>query len=126
MSKFIDTFGHGYKRRFVALDKSDNGSLFVCGIFNSYEKALGHIMMNIDEFSESYNEKEGDVFEVGKLKHGEYYDSITVKFQQTSWDKPHMEVYYIVEHKKRKKKWDRPKEKHDGTKKRKNDESGLH
>ena len=108
MSKYYDILGRGYKRTYVVVVDIDG--LIVSGIFNSYEKALGHVMVCINEFSKSY-ESEGDLFEIGKLEECENGDSITVRFQYHTWNKPCEETYQILFYDERKRKWDKPKEK---------------
>ena len=99
--------GQAYYRQYVVI--TDIDGLLVSGIFDDYEKAVGHVMVCLWEFSESYKE-EGDWFKIGEP---EYYDEgmyITIKFQSHHWEKPCEETYFILEYDTRKPELDKPKE----------------
>ena len=98
--------GQAYYRQYVVI--TDIDGLLVSGIFDDYEKAVGHVMVCLWEFSESYKE-EGDWFKIGEP---EYYDEgmhITVKFQSHHWQKPCEETYFVLEYDTRKPELDKPK-----------------
>ena len=104
---YHDSSGQAYYRQFVVV--TDIDGLLVSGIFDDYDKAVGHVMVNLWEFSESYK-KDGDWFKIGEPQ---YYDEgmhITVKFQSHHWAKPCEETYFILEYDIRKPELDKPKE----------------
>lgn len=103
---YHDREGEAYYRQYVVI--TDIDGLLVSGIFDDYEKAVGHVMVCLWEFSESYK-KEGDWFKIGEP---EYYDEgmyITVKFQSHYWEKPREETYFVLEYDTRKPELDKPK-----------------
>ena len=106
MSKHVDFLGHRYKRTYVVI--TDIDGLIVSGIFKNYDKAVGHVMNCIWEFSESYK-GEGDIFEIGEMQYDENNDSITVKFKDATWKEPCEETYWIIPYDRYKKKWNAPK-----------------
>ena len=106
MSKHIDFLGHRYKRTYVVI--ADIDGLIVSGIFKNYDKAVGHVMNCLWEFSESYKD-EGDIFEIGEMQYDENNDNITVKFKDATWKEPCEETYWIIPYDKYKKKWNTPK-----------------
>ena len=104
---YHDRKGEAYYRQYVVI--TDIDGLLVSGIFDDYDKAVGHVMVNLWEFSESYKE-DGDWFKIGEP---EYYDEgmhITVKFQSHYWEKPCEETYFVLEYDTRKPELDKPKE----------------
>ena len=106
MSKHIDFRGRRYKRTYVVI--TDIDGLIVSGIFKNYDKAVGHVMNSLWEFSESYKD-EGDIFEIGEMQYDENNDNITVKFKDATWKEPCEETYWIIPYDRYKKKWNAPK-----------------
>ena len=106
MSKHIDFLGRRYKRTYVVI--ADIDGLIVSGIFKNYDKAVGHVMNCLWEFSESYKD-EGDIFEIGEMQYDENSDNITVKFKDATWKEPCEETYWIIPYDRYKKKWNAPK-----------------
>lgn len=106
MSKHIDFLGHRYKRTYVVI--TDIDGLIVSGIFKNYDKAVGHVMNCLWEFSESFKD-EGDIFEIGEMQYDDVNDHITVKFKDATWKEPCEETYWIIPYDRYKKKWNAPK-----------------
>ena len=83
-----------YDRRFALVVDMD-GELLCVGIYEQYNEAVGSMMCDIWDFSESYKE-EGDIFEIGKIESTDNGDMLTVTFKKTFWAKECKEYWHIL------------------------------
>lgn len=85
-------------RKYVAVNDAQGSGVFCLGVFDDYYTALGKVMCEVWQAKESYNEKEGDLFqhdEMGMME-GECGEIMTVKYKHRKWEKEHEEYYYIL------------------------------
>lgn len=82
---------------FVLVHEHDDGAMFCLGIYKNADEAYGHMILDIWDFAESYQE-DGDTFEIGKpfCMDGDGGTCLEVRYKSHFWDEPETCRYYVL------------------------------